>query len=189
MAQGIMKGSGDLGLQIAVEIDEKISTGNEVYMREGRVTQNAVLRKHDQISHFALDTVVVAFAHKKSAQPLLRHVRLNSYRIACRARNRQRARVEVGGKYLYIRPFLLARHLLEQQDGNREDLFSRGASRHPDPDRTLGPTKQPRHDLACKRLKGRSIAEEARHRYQKIRQKRLDLLCVLTQMHHVTVER
>src|SRR6516225_7010322 len=108
-----MKGSGDLRLQIAVEIDEKVPTRNEIYMREGWVTQNAVLRKHNQIAHFALDTVVVAFAHKKFSQALLRHVRLNSDGIACRARNSQRARVEIGGKYLYIRAILPARHLLK----------------------------------------------------------------------------
>src|SRR5215475_3138255 len=183
-----MKGSRDLGLQIAVEIDEEIPTRNEIYVREWRVTQNAVLRKHNEIAHFALHAVVVPFTHKKSAQAFLRHVRLNGDRIACRARNSQRARVEVGGKYLDIGPILAARHLLEQQDGNREDLFSRGATRHPDSDRTLGPTEELGYDFARKRFKGRSIAEEARHGYQKISQKRLDLLCVFTEIHHVTIE-
>src|SRR5262245_51647996 len=168
-----MKRSRDLGLQIAVEIDEKIPTRDEIHVREWWVTQNAMLRKHDEIAHFALDTVVVAFTHKKSAQALLRHVRLNGDRIACRARNCQRARIEVGGKDLDIGPILAARHLLEQQDGNREDLFSRGAAGHPNSDCTLHPTEEFRYDLARKRFKGRGIAEEARHGYQKICQKRL----------------
>ncbi len=54
--------------------------------------------------------------------------------VAAAARDRQGARVDVGGEDLYVRRHVHPGDLFSQQDGEGVGLFPRSAAEHPQPD-------------------------------------------------------
>ena len=75
-----MKRAARLFLQLAVKINQQIATRDQIDAGKWRIAQHAVARKQDDVAHLLTHAILVAFAGKKTAQPILADVRLNCER-------------------------------------------------------------------------------------------------------------
>ena len=84
--QGVMKQLGDIALHVAIQIDQKIAAGNEIDAREGRIREQIVPGKYNEIANLLANPVAAVFLLKEAVQTILADVGPDIVRIkACRA--------------------------------------------------------------------------------------------------------
>ena len=68
-------------LHFAIEIDEQIPTGDQIEAREGRILEEAVIRKKEKIPQLAFHTIEFGIFCEEPLEPLLTDIRCDSIRI------------------------------------------------------------------------------------------------------------
>src|SRR5436190_15691472 len=120
----VVERGSDLLLQLAVEIDEEVAARDKVEVGKRRIAQQAVRRKHHEISNFPLYPVVLAFFREIAVQPLFRDVRADGTEIGALPRGGERGGIKVRGEQLQVRTDFAPRGLLEEEYRQRIGLFA-----------------------------------------------------------------
>jgi hypothetical protein len=95
---GIPKDVHDLFLQVAVEVDQQVATGDHVHSRERRIAQYAVGGEDHAVAQFADDAVVAVLGPEEAPQPRLGDVGGDRLWIHTFPGHGQGALVHVGGE-------------------------------------------------------------------------------------------
>ena len=174
----------DPPLHLRVEIDQQVSANDEVHIDEGRILDQILGGKDEHLAHVPAEPVQVAVLDKKTLQPLPGDIGGNPFAVGPLSGRFDGAGVQVGGKNLDLDFFLRFFHGLDEHHGHRVRLFSRGAARHPDPERLFVPR---RPDEVGKRLIGQCleclrVTEETRHADQQLREEPVQLVGILPEI-------
>ena len=133
-----MKGGADLLLQLAVEINQQVSAGDEVGAGERRILQETVPGEQHDVAQLPRDPVVVVFAGEEALDAVVRHVGFDRPRITALASDHQGGVVEVGCEHLKLAADVTPRRLLEQEHGDGIGFLAGGAAGYPGADRIAG---------------------------------------------------
>ena len=171
--QGEVEELQDLPLYRAFQIDQHVSTRDQVQVRERRIAQQTVRREQDALAHRLADGIVRAFPGEITLQESGRHIVGDGQRIRSRARPADGRHVDIGGKHLDGpgRGRRLAR--LGQQDRNGIRFLARGAAGHPHPHLVVIAqlaVEQRRNHFPLEKLEGFAIPEELRDPDQHVAQ-------------------
>jgi len=174
----------DLLLQVTAEVDQQVAARDHVQPRERRIPQQAVAGEQHHVPQFAADAVMVALALEETPQPILGDIGFDGGGEPAFPRHRQARRIEIGTEHLDFRLDILARRLLQQQDGDAVGFLAGGASGDPDADVAGGflAFEQPGDDVPGEHLERLRIAEERGDRDQEIGEQRLGFLNVVAQV-------
>jgi hypothetical protein len=161
--QGVVKERDQVGLQIAVEIDQQVATTDEIHPGEGRILHQILLGEDQEIAHHLLNAVAhLGGLREEARQPRRRDLGRDAFRIETGAGLRDGARINVGREELHLVGLFEGFQMLAQQDSDGIRLFPGGAAADPDPQgraRRLD-GKQTRNDLLLQGGEGIGIAEE-----------------------------
>ncbi|MEK4034932.1 hypothetical protein WOC76_09075 [Methylocystis sp. IM3] len=135
--QRIVEKAVQLTLKFALEINEKIATGNEVDLDERWVLERAMRGKQDEIAKLLFYAVERILLHEKTAETFLGDVGLDRFRIAAFAGCGERGVVDVAGEYLHDRMRATPRRFFQQENAQAIGLFSGRATDDPDANRRL----------------------------------------------------
>ena len=88
-------------MRLGVQIDQEIAAGQEIQLRKGRIGQDVMRGKHDQIPNLLLDPVIAVFLGKEPLQALRGEVTGDADRIEAGARRFNGPAVQVRRKNLH----------------------------------------------------------------------------------------
>src|SRR5579863_6316415 len=86
-----------------IQVDEKVSTSDQVYAQKWRIAEQVVRGEDDEISNFLTDTVSAIFFGEEPLETVGGHVDLNIAGKNSFARRIQRSLMKVGCEDLYLR--------------------------------------------------------------------------------------
>src|SRR5690606_30396473 len=124
IAQSEMKALEYLRLKVGTEVDEHVSTGNQIDSQERRIVDQVVAREHDHVAQplacfpGAVEGLEVAF-EQGAGQGFQRR-----RRVQAATRNNERIVVDVGGEDLHLGRNFHIRQRLVDQDAQRVGLFA-----------------------------------------------------------------
>src|SRR5690606_32417261 len=153
-----------LTLQLGVEIDEDVSTADEIELGKGRVTGEVVLHEHADVADALADLVAALDAIEEAGQSFASHADHRCLWITADAGRLDGLLTQVGAEDLDGDTLGPAIQGLEEADGERVDFLARRASRNPDSDRiaVVLALREWSEDLLLQRGEGIWIAEEGR---------------------------
>src|SRR5690242_4970704 len=96
-------------LQLAIQVDQQVSAGNQIDARKRWVAQHAVAREQHDVADLLPNAILIAIAGKEAAQPVLADVGLDCERKPSLAGNPERPCIEIRAEHLYGRPSLVPR--------------------------------------------------------------------------------
>ena len=160
--QAVMK-HGEQGLLCARnDVDEEVSTRDQVDSREGRIVKRVLHREHDAISHALLDSVALLLRHEESVQALFPDRARDRLGKSSHAGRLDRDWVEIGREHLQFGVVVEGLERLEHDDGDRVGLFSCRAAGYPNtkPEIVGAGGDQRREPRLCERAERFRIPKE-----------------------------
>lgn len=103
-------------MDVAIEIDQQIATGDQVQFGEGRVFEQIMGCKEDTITQALIDAIAAPFPAEKTSQPLGRDVVGDCLWVQPGAPTQQGRLTEIGGKDLDGDRRIESARLFQQQD-------------------------------------------------------------------------
>ena len=80
--QGVMQYGTELLLPLSIQMDQKITTDDQIDAYKGRVLKRVMRCKQDAVAHLFAYAIILAVFDEETAQLLFRDVRRDSFRIA-----------------------------------------------------------------------------------------------------------
>ena len=173
----------NLLLRFGAQIDQQVTTGDQVEARERRIGQYILDRKDHHPAQLGHDPIAVLLLGKEAGESHRRHIRRDRFRIVSLAGERDRILVDIGGEDLQPDVSLRGRDLLEKQHGEGIGLLAGAAAGNPDPQRPIRrmPADEIGDHLLRQQLEGLRVAEEAGDVDQQILGEELELSRILPQ--------
>ncbi len=167
----------ELRLQIDPQVDEDVSTRDEVERGKRWVLDQAVLRERARVPEFLDDPERPVLPDEEPRQALRRDVLEDVVGVAAVPRRRHELAVDVRGEDLDRARELAGAQVLENEHRDRVGLLAGGATRHPDAHRRarVAAVEYRRQAESGEGLEGLRIAKEMRHPNREIPDERLRL--------------
>src|SRR5688572_30678493 len=102
-------------LNLTLQIDEQVTTCDQIQPGEGRVAQNTVMGEQDRVAYLAPHAVMVSFLRKKTRQSLGADICFDGCGIQALTRISYGILVQVGSKNLNLRGHLQLVECLKEQ--------------------------------------------------------------------------
>ena len=182
--EGVMEDRKDLLLQHRTQIDQKISAGDEVEPREGWVSRHVLPGEDAHVPNGLRDLISTIRLDEESAQALRRNVRGDAFPVVAGAGGVDREVADVRPEDLDRDAARPVSEVLEEEDGDRIDLFARRAAGDPRAERSFARLlrENGRENGALERLERLRIPEEPGHVDEHVLVKGADLLGMRTQV-------
>lgn len=170
----------DAILGAAAEVNEKIPARHEVEVREGRVLDEVVVGEQHRLAQLPANAVPVRLLDEEPAQSLGRDVGRVVRRVEAVTRHGDRLLVDVRGEDLYAGGLRERGGVFGEQHRERVGLLACGAPCGPHPDLVARafPLEEPGEDGPGERAERLRVAEEIRHAYEQVLEKRVGLFRV-----------
>ena len=167
-----MKRLQHLALDRAVHVDEQIAARHHVEPRKRWIAQDVVRREQHLFAQWLVEHVAAFRLREEAPQTRGRHVGDDRVGIGGRARDVDRALVDVGGEDLQDRRRVGAAERFGKEHRVRIRLFARRAAGHPHANLLvmLLAFEDRRHDVAPDRFERVAVAKEIRHADQHVAQ-------------------
>ena len=127
-----MKYRQDALLQGQVQINQHIAATDQIQMGKRRIAGEVVPRKNAQVPDCFADLVVMIDPHKKTAESILRNVRLDIVEVDSGPGFLQGGVVDVGGQDLDRNGIGPVAQVFQQRNGQGVDFLAGGTAGHPD---------------------------------------------------------
>src|SRR5688500_8632489 len=122
-----MKELDDLLLRLPVEIDEQVPAREQIELRERRVTDHTLDRKHATLPDLLVDAKPIALADKEALEPLGADVCRDALGIQTVSCELDDVRLDVCREHMRPGPVLRTTGELSEQDGQGVSLLPRRA--------------------------------------------------------------
>ena len=190
-AQGIVKRGKHVLLGRPLQVDQEVAADDQVELGKGRVLQQVMRGKEDQVAHLRPHLVVAVLVHEEARQARRGHVGGDGFRIDAFARKVQRQLAQVGGKDLDMRRPVELAGIFQEQHGGAVGFFSGGAAHGPHAHAIAGAfaLKQLGYDLLRQHRPRCGVAEELGDMDEHVVVEGVDLGAVLAQAEEVIGQR
>ena len=182
--EGEMEGVQDLGLHLAIQIDQQVAAADEIQAGKRRIAEQVVLGEQHLLAQLLFHPVLVLLLEQVLAQARGGDVGDDGARIDAMPGHRQGMLVEIGGEHLQPGAGLAQLGLFGQQHGQRIGFLATGTGGAPDAqflvvfvDRQV--LEQLRNDIALQGLEGLAIAKEVGHADEHVLEQRRRLFRML----------
>ncbi len=125
----------ELLLQLTIEVDQEVTTGDQMELGEGRIAQHAMNRKDDAIPDLGGDSIMIAFGAEVSRQPGLRYIGRDRGGVNALARRSQGSLVDIRPENHQVAMHVAPADFLAEENRECVGLLTGGAARHPDTNR------------------------------------------------------
>ena len=189
--EGVMQDRQHLALQYGSKVDQYVTATDEVQLGERRVLRHVVPGKNAYVTD-GLRNLVPAFrSGEEPRQSLRRDMGQRGVRVRAGAGLFDGRFADIGGENLERKAHFRVVQELHQADGDRISLLARGAPRHPDPDRILGPSilNQSGKHLLLQFLEDRRFPKECSDGDQTALAQRVCFLAILLEIPAVVFQR
>gem|GEM_PF-2189069 len=179
-----MKQCHQLALQRRLQINHQVAAAEQIKPGERRVLDYILNGKDQHVANVFADLIGAAFLREELLEPLRIHIERDALRIHTRSSLIDCLDVNIRGKHLHIDIQLQLDDAFLEQHGNRVGFFTRGAARHPHPQRVLRwfAWQNLLAQYSSELIEGFRIAEKAGHSDQQFLQQQVHFLRVALQM-------